>query len=181
MTTTPNTDEQDAGPVAPADRSRSGRTGLRRAALSLLVLGLAMTSIFFAWQWKKLDDINSARDTALNAARSDAVAIASYDYRDIDAYFASVKEITTGKFAGQYAESDSDLRKVLTKSKSIVEASVLDAAIESATAKKVVVLIFIDQKVSNTATSGSATDRNRMRLTMTLVGERWLVSDLQLK
>ena len=63
-----------------------------------------------------------------------------------------------------------------------MQASPAAPGVESATAGQVVVLLFVDQaSVKQTAGQGTPStriDQSRVRLTMTLVDGRWLVSSL---
>lgn len=168
------------------DLDRSDKPASRSVLLLRLLIALAVVAAFVVgcigvWNWKQAHDLTSARANALAAARKDAVIIASYDYRELDAYFAAVGKISTGEFSKQYGKANTDLRKLIRATKAVVKAKVLNAAIESATEDRVTVLLFVDQTVRNAALSGPAMDRNRARMTLELDDGKWLVSRLELK
>lgn len=184
--------EHPTDPPEGADQSRptespdkqpdwsSLRQGLRMVLGLLLVAALVFGGIS-AWKWKQATDLESARREALTTARADAVLIASYDYRKIDAYFKDLRKIATGEFAKQYIQANTDLRNLIKKLKSEVEATVLNAAVESATENQATVLLFVDQAAKNSLLRDKATDRNRMRMTLVLKKGKWMVSKLELK
>jgi|GEM_PF-6477653 len=191
-TTTPTPTDSEAARQPDHSRERALPRTLRqngsRIGLLVLVLALLGTTIYLTVQQRQDDEqiarteaLNSARAEALDAARAHAGTIASYHYRELDAYFEAVRVLATGDFAQQYDEANENLRSVLRRTKAIVTAKVVDAAVQTATADRAVVLLFIDQEVQNVATNGTATDRNRMRMTLEQHDDRWLVSDLDLK
>lgn len=191
-TTTPTPTDSEAArlPVHPRDRAlpRTLRRHGPRIVLLVLALALAASTAYLALQQQdrergaaRADALTAARADALDAARAHAETIASYDYRELDAYFAAVHDLATGDFAQQYDDANQNLRSVLRKTEATVTAEVIDAAVQTVTEDHAVVLLFVDQEVQNVATNGTATDRNRMRMTLERHGERWLVSDLELR
>ena len=57
---------------------------------------------------------------------------------------------------------------------------VVDAAVKSATPTRVEVLLFVDQSITNAANPSPRIDRNRIDMTMDLVGGRWLASNVEI-
>lgn len=159
-------------------RERTGRTALLVTGLAL-VIALAGGG-FATWKWQQGRALDQARTEALVAATKDAVAISSYDYRELDAYFERVSALATGDFSKQYAKANDDLRSMLVGTKAVVEARVVRAAVETASTDEVVVLLFLDQEVDNSTVREATTDRNRMRMTLRKVDGEWLVSQLEL-
>jgi Mce-associated membrane protein len=120
--------------------------------------------------------------SALRAARSSVHTILSYDYRTITTDIANAKADSTGVFAGQYASTAKQLLSEASQVKAIVQATIGSAGVVSASGDNVVVLLFVDQatvrKTPGKATPTTRIDQSRVRVTMTRVGGRWLVSDL---
>jgi Mce-associated membrane protein len=57
---------------------------------------------------------------------------------------------------------------------------VVDSAIQTQSEKRVVVLLFIDQTVTNMAVPDPRIDRSRIKVTMENVDGRWRASKVQL-
>jgi Mce-associated membrane protein len=125
---------------------------------------------------------DKARTQAVAAARQAAHDILSYDYRTLDDDIARAKTETTGLFASQYAGSAGTLLAQARQLRAIVQATPSTPGVVSATPDEVVVLVFVDQaSVKQAAGQKSPTtriDQSRVRMTMTKVGDRWLVSQL---
>ena len=176
-------DEPMTSSIGPAEVPRSAqqiRLYLLVGGLLVALAALATTTILFGVRANHLQQATSARTQALAAARADAVVIASYDYRKLDAYFNSVKTIATGSFAKQYTKANTTLRGILTQSKAVVKAKVIGAGVESSTDRRAVVVLFVDQSVVN-ASGAPQTDRSRMLMTLQKSAGRWMVSDLALQ
>jgi len=127
-------------------------------------------------------DEDDARHGALEAAARIARDVLSYDYRTIDGDIARARAETTGEFARQYATAVDQLSAQSKQTQAIVQARVRDTGIVSATADRVVVLVFTDQ-VSIIRPPGAASPTTRVipgtvQLTLTKVGDRWRVSEL---
>lgn len=141
------------------------------AALVLLLLGSPQQSISA-----------TDRTAALSAATAAVHDVLSYDYRTLDRDISKAKSETTGVFAQQYAQSSSQLLTQAKQLKAIVQASVGLPGVVSARHDTVVVLVFVDQasvkQLPGQKTPTTRIDQSRVRLTMTKVGTRWLVSAL---
>ena len=163
---------------------RRGRSGLRTVSLVCLLLCIpaAAAAVLLALRHHSSDATATAREQALTAAKQAAHDVLSYDYRTLDADVARAKKETTGLFAQQYSQSAGQLLSQAKQVRAIVQASVGLPGVVSATDDQVVVLVFVDQaSVKQTAGQKTPTtriDQSRVRLTMTKVGDRWLVSAL---
>lgn len=152
------------------------RLGWGRIAAAAVIALLAATAGWAGWQWKQAEDLASARAQALDAARHHAVVVASYDHRDFDGYVEEVSDLATGDFADQFAETNKDMREVMKQTKAQVEATVVDAGVQSASDDEAVVLLLVDQR--GASSEGESTDRVVMRMTLVRSGGEWLVSEI---
>lgn len=120
---------------------------------------------------------------AENAARTAAGAILSYDYRTLPANIKRAQADTTGEFSKQYSSTSAALLKQAKQEKAIVRATVGSAGVVSTSPTNVVVLLFVDQASVRQPTGQKSPttriDQSRVRMTMSLVGGRWLVAQLQ--
>jgi Mce-associated membrane protein len=125
---------------------------------------------------------STAADQATAAATSAVQRILSYDYRSIPADIAAAKADTTGLFRQQYALRAPQILAEAPKLKAIVQAKVLSSGVVSSSAHDVVVLLFVDQATvrepPGQTSPTTRLDQSRVQVTMTRVGDRWLVSFL---
>jgi Mce-associated membrane protein len=123
-----------------------------------------------------------ARSDALSAAGRSVEQILSYDYRSIEEDIDATKELTTGALREQYDTTAPSLLSQARQVRAIVQASVGSAGVMSVDDDRVVVLLFVDQatvkQVGAAAEPTTRIDQNRIRVTMSKVGDRWLVSEL---
>jgi Mce-associated membrane protein len=177
------------------DGGRFGRS-VATLVLALLCLPAAAAGIVF-WQQTPSSGsstappltasaagslLSAANQAAVAAAKSEVHSILSYDYRSISTDIARAKLDTTGVFAHQYASTASQLLSEAQQVKAIVQATIGSSGVVSSAPNQVVVLLFVDQ-ASVRQTSGKTTpttriDQSRVRVTMSRVNGKWLVSDL---
>jgi Mce-associated membrane protein len=150
----------------------------------LLVLCLVAAAALAVLQLQRRDRqaTERARTQAVSAARAAASDILGYDYRSLDASIRRARAQTTGAFRTEYDKTSKTLLPQATKVKAIVQATIGSAAVMSATGERVQVLLFVDQatvkQVAGEKTPTTRIDQSRVRVTMTRVGGRWLVSEL---
>jgi Mce-associated membrane protein len=112
----------------------------------------------------------------LVAAREEATAFFSLDYRHPDDDIKRVLALATGDFKKQYDANKAQVIAQLTAKKLVTTASIPKdgVAVEFAHGNDARVLVVVDV----TRTIGSTTDslRNRARIVLTRVGGHWLVS-----
>jgi Mce-associated membrane protein len=154
--------------------------------LALLCVPAAVAAVVF---WVRAPSVpapasllSADAQGALTAAKTDAHAILSYDYRSISRDIAAAKADTTGVFSRQYAGTAARLLSEAKQVKAIVQATIGSAGVVSSVPGNVVVLLFVDQ-ASVRQTPGQKTpttriDQSRVRMTMTEVNGKWLVSAL---
>ncbi|MGV0769692.1 Mce protein [Mycobacterium syngnathidarum] len=150
------------------------------AALTALLLALAGACGYFGWHYVKDRQIANSSAAALNTASTYAVTLTSVDTDNLDANFAAVLDGSTGDFHDMYAKSSSQLRKLLVDHKATGHGVVVNSAVKSATTDEVVVLLFVDQTVTNTEVPDPRVDRSRMVMTMQNVDGRWKAANVEL-
>lgn len=199
----PDTDEGDIGQTHAAeaesgttsdrddsdDADGSARTAVGRGAVArrivgsarralpfvaaLLLVALAVATGVLGWKLDHSRDIDAAAAAALRAASDYAVTLTSVDTANLDADFTAVLDGSTGEFRDVYTKSSSQLRQLLIDHKAAGHGTVLQAAVKSATEREVVVLLFVDQSVSNTEMPDPRIDRSRIVMTMQNIDGRW--------
>ena len=161
-------------------RKRPWRQYLRRGILPfLLVVSLAVSG-FLGWkQWQE-HQVKQAGEQAQQAAIAYAQVLTSIDSNNVDQNFRQVLDGATGEFKDMYTQSSVQLRQLLIDNKATAHGVVVDSAIQSESTNKVVVLVFIDQTVTNTQAPDPRIDRSRIKITMEKVDGRWRASKVQL-
>ncbi|MGB8652817.1 MAG: hypothetical protein WCD35_19385, partial [Mycobacteriales bacterium] len=166
--------------AAPA-RPRSQR-GLV-AVLGALVVVLAVLTAFLAYQVHDTSGrapVVRSREEALDAARSAARLVFSYDYRHLDKDFKAGRATTTGDFQKEYDKTTSRLvDDVAPRYKAVVIADVSDASVVSSSQDRVVTLVFLDQQSTSSLSATPKITQSRLEMTMVRKGDAWLVSKIR--
>ena len=168
-----------AGRAARPDPA-AGRRDLAVLVAAVLVLVLATAAGLLVVRARGADRAEQARSAALAAAEQHAVTVLSYDHRRLDKDFARARAALTGSFADDYAATtEKVVRPSAEQVKAVVTAEVTASAVVRAPSEnRVVVLLFVDQTTTSTRLEGPKVDLNRVRMTMTRVGQQWLVSGI---
>lgn len=153
---------------------------LRRTALPLLLVALLAVSGFLGWKQWQAHQIKQAGEQAQQAAINYAQVLTSIDSGKVDENFRQVLDGATGEFKDMYTKSSVQLRQLLIDNKATAHGVVVDSAIQSESTNKVVVLMFIDQTVTNMAAPDPRIDRSRIKMTMEKVDGHWRASKVEL-
>jgi Mce-associated membrane protein len=146
-------------------------------AAGVLTLALVLTAGLVAMRARAADRTETARSAAQAAAESDAVDLLSYDYRHLDRDFARARAHLTGKFVADYTTTTQHtVRPLAPQVHAVVKATVASSSVVQASENQVVVLLFVNQTTTSTRLDAPRTDLNRVRITMTRVGDGWKVS-----
>lgn len=170
-------DVDEEAPKAPARQwKRYARIGLV-AAVYLGAFGLAG-----GLGWKLWDEHAATRagQAAQRTAIDYAQVLTSIDSNQVDQNFSAVLDGATGEFKDTYTKASVQLRQLLVDNKATAHGTVIDSAIESQSKTRVVVLLMVDQAVSNAVRPDGRVDRSRMKITMDNVGGHWLASKVEL-
>ncbi len=168
----------------PSDDEQPGRRWPRRVIVgvlaALLVAALA-TSGYLGFGFWQQREVNRAGQQAQEAAVAYAQVLTSIDSNKVDDNFNQVLDGATGEFKDMYSQSSMQLRQLLIDNKASARGVVIESAIQSQTKNKVVVLLFVDQSVSNTAVPDPRIDRSRIKMTMEYADGRWRASKVELR
>ncbi|WP_372515913.1 tetratricopeptide repeat protein [Mycobacterium conspicuum] len=161
-------------------RKRPWRQYLRRGIMPALLVASLAVSGFLGWRQWQAHQIQQAGQQAQQAAIAYAQVLTSIDSNNVDQNFRQVLDGATGEFKDMYTQSSVQLRQLLIDNKATAHGVVVDSAIQSESTNKVVVLVFIDQTVTNTQAPDPRIDRSRIKITMEKVDGRWRASKVQL-
>lgn len=183
--------EDGLGPYLAPGRSRGQRVAV--VLLSVLAGLLALACIVvLVWPTavpgksgaEKADD----RAVAVQSAATQVMkAFLDVDYRDMDPRVSKVLSLSTGAFKNQYQTAAADLKSQVQAAKTVANGAVLRVGIGDMESSTATVYVAADSTVSNTSieqekAQGKNPDGRRyyrFQLTLTRVGDRWLLSDLQ--
>ena len=102
------------------------------------------------------------------------------DADSIDRDFTDIAAGSTGEFQRMHTQSRKTLRRMIVDADATARGTVVDAVIKSATENRVVVVLLIDQSVTNRDVPEPQIDRSRIRMTMDRVDGQWLASKVEL-
>ncbi|MFF5212909.1 hypothetical protein [Streptosporangium sp. NPDC000396] len=158
--------------------------------VSLLVTAM-LTAVAFMLAgavWIMFTDLNRLRGDeaagreALAAARLVASDMLSYDYRTIEQDFARAGGYTTGGLTEHYRRLAAALVPLARQQRTVQQVTVAGAAVESAEAGRVEVLLFMNTGTVKIPAGEKEPRRqvsqNRARLVMVKKDSRWLVAEL---
>lgn len=173
-------------PPPPANSGRGARV-LAGVLAVLLIVALAGAG-FLGAQWRHAESAASAAavvDTAgeeelRQAADAFAVLLTSIDFEHADESLGQILDGSTGEFKDQYADTHEKLSDLLRDNKATADGKVVESAVQSFDGDVGVVLLFVDQTVSNANVPEPRLDRSRMKLTMRKVDGRWLAEKVEL-
>jgi len=169
----------DADADAPTTNASSRHGWLVGALAAALVVALAGAG-FLGWKLWNVTSVDEAGRQAQEAANAYAQVLTSIDSNKVDENFDQVLDGATGEFKDMYSQSSTQLRQLLIDNKATAHGVVVESAVQSASPDKVVVLLFVDQSVSNTSVPDPRIDRSRIKMTMELVDDRWRASKVEL-
>ena len=159
------------------------RRWLRRAGAVLIVVIAIVSSVFagfLGWKQHRRDEVDTAARQALSTARTYAVTLTSIDSQHIDQDYDHVLAGATGDFKDMYSQSSSQLKKMLIENKARSVGKVVDASVQSASRDQVVVMLFVDQEITNAVSPDPRLDRSRILITMRAVGGRWMAARVEM-
>lgn len=178
---TPESDDQPEGADETAANAPPRRTPRPRTVVLAVVIAVLLCAAgFCGYQWYHHEQLAGARADAAAAAREYALDLATYDYKTIKKNFHTVTANSTDSFAEQYKQVSSKLAKMLKKYHAVSKANIVRSGVASSTMTRAVVILFIDQTITNTNSPKSRTDRNRMEVTVVKHSGKWLLDQVKL-
>jgi Mce-associated membrane protein len=174
--------ETVASETGAADRKSRLRRALRPKPLLVLALVVVLLGVvgYLGTQLRQQQAAAEARTTALDAARTYATDLSTYDFNNLDRNFAAVTANSHGQFAEQYKQISGSLTELIKQNQAVSQGSVLSAGIVEADQNRAVVALFVDQQITNVNNPQPRIDRNRMQMTLVNVDDRWLIDDIKL-
>jgi Mce-associated membrane protein len=174
----------DAPPAAGEPRRRGGWSAdSPRLAVAVATAVLAATATALAGlvttHVSSVNAVESTRSDVVGAATSGVATVLSYDYRHLDSDFAAAERLLSPKFRKQYDDTTAKgVKPLAAKYKAISSADVSAAGIVEAERDRAVVLVFVNQTVTNSQLTAPRLDRSRIDVTLVRSNGHWLIDKL---
>jgi hypothetical protein len=186
----------DRAPVAPAppdswtgERQRMPFLASFRLLGILVALCLVLAVVAgFAWyraehpsEGKAPDGAitsSEARDAGLQAATKLTQQVLSYDWKTLDADMKASEAVLAPTFRSEYSKAMTNVKAQTVKNQVKLTAAVVATSIVSATEKKVVALVFVNQVTIAKGSANQRLDQNRVLVTLTRDEGEWRVSKM---
>lgn len=98
----------------------------------------------------------------------------------MDRNFTVVAQNASPGFAAQYKQVSDQLSGIIGQYQGVSVGTVLDAGVAGGDDSRVDVVLFIDQKITNTRTKDPRTDRSLMRMSLIAQDGTWKIDSLSL-
>jgi Mce-associated membrane protein len=148
------------------------------AVAAVLVLALAVLDGWLLTS-QRGSGSRAEREQALSTAKTAVPLILSYDYRRFDSDVTRSRARLTGRAVEDYVKAMiTTIKPTATKVHAVVQAQTDGAGVEavSGDGDQVTVVVFGQQKVTNTTLTAPRIDLFRVRVTLDRVKGQWLVS-----
>jgi Mce-associated membrane protein len=177
--------QRPAGPSRPLSPRRPLAL-LGAAVAAILIAALVYSLIELSSQngtVSRLNRVEALRAGAVQAASSYGVYFSSYDYRDLSgptAPWTEVESHSTPAFRKDFETTDASLATLITDYKATARGTVQAAAAATVSTTRAVVLLFLNQTVTNsTQKSGPQVTQFRIEMTLLRQNGKWLIDNVQ--
>lgn len=126
---------------------------------------------------ERYDD--QAAKEALRVAPGYVEQVISYDYRTLETDIRDARKNLTGKFLGEYDRSMTKVTPTLVGQQAIQEAKAAKAGVQEASSAEVSVLVFSQRLTTKAGSEDPKVYQDRILVTLTKVGDRWLISQMR--
>ena len=172
-------DDRDAVVDAPSPGGVVGALGRVGTGLWLLLLtAIVVVGVVFGLQLRSAQADDDGRQSAVQAARQEALNLTSVDGTENEQDLQRVLEGASGAFRQQFESSSKSLAKLLTDNQVTAVGKVLDAGLSRYDGRSASVVVMVDSEVTNKDIPAGQTRTYRMQFELERIGSRWLTSDL---
>lgn len=168
--------------VAGRRPSPTPRPGPDRTVVVLAVVGslLAAAALTFGLLWF-MKEGGGDRQEVLDTAEQYAVDFATYDYRTLDEHRRHLLSFSTDRFAATVKSEVAKFDDILVQNKPVSKATVLRRGLAELDGDRAVVVLFVDQEITNKNLPKPRIDRSRMVMELAEVDGEWLLDGLILE
>ena len=156
---------------------RVHRWGLIAAAVLLIASAAVLTTLYIT-QYRADRQTGPAAQEAVVAAASNATtALLSYAPETIDSDLEAARSMMTGEFATYYGKFTADVVAPAARDRGVqAQAHVIDSALMELHRDQAKVLVFLKQQTASRERPEPAVTANSVVVTVSKVGDSWLVS-----
>lgn len=149
-----------------------------------VVVAVLAAAGYGGWQVYQQRQVDTASRQAVEAAHKYMHTLLNFDSdNDVDAIDSNMDTLlqgSTGAYRDLYAKSRDKLLAVQVNDNATARGVVVETVVKAATKDKVVVVMLVDQAVTNRADPDDPDiDRSRIRMTLDKVDGKWLVSRME--
>ncbi|MFF0612927.1 hypothetical protein ACFYUD_30105 [Nocardia tengchongensis] len=163
---------------APALPALGARARIAVGAAVVLALAASLGSSVYLYRHDGHNrDLLAAQEQARAAACAYAPLLATYDAKNLDAYFTAVEKDATGDWRKQFDATSKELRDVLTQGQVVSKATDVQCAVRNADRDSAEAIVVIGQTITSLGTQGKpAPGQLSMVMRLERSGDRWLVN-----
>lgn len=164
-------------PVVSRPSSQSRRLRIVSAALALAIAVI----VFLSVSLYRLGSIEQDRKAAIKAARTAALALTNFDYKTIDEDISKILQTSSASFRREYARTltGTDFRDSIIEAKGSSSGEIKTVAVTSSDHEGAQILVVVQQKRTNSAASGPASQEVRIFMTMIKTPSGWKIDRLE--
>ncbi len=148
-------------------------------AVAAILVGALVFSGVVGWKVWRQHQIDAAGEQAQAIAVPYTEVLTSIDTSSVDENFRQILNGSTGDLKNEFTKASVQLRQLLVDNKAAAHGKVVNSAIQYKSPDKVVLLMMVDQSITNTQRPDPRIDRSRMKITMEKIDGRWLASKLE--
>jgi Mce-associated membrane protein len=153
------------------------RIGAVLAAVLVAVVAVADLLLLDAVQ--RARDDASARQDAMQAARTLVPVLLSYDQKSLAADLARARRNTTGNFREDFDKLVTDVVRPTAEARHVTTSAVVSSAgVISASRDRVTVLVFVTQTSTSSVRKTPAVTGSRVKVVMARTPDHWLIAGL---
>ncbi|MGH3969708.1 MAG: hypothetical protein ACRDTV_16715 [Mycobacterium sp.] len=153
----------------------------RWLAAAAVVAVLAGAGGYAGWRHFERHQTEVAAQQALAAAEKYATALTNFDSKSMNHNITEILNGSTGEFKDRFGKTHGPLWLVLLDHQAVARGHIVESAVKSASPNEVVVLLMINQSISNLDGPVPEIDRSRIKMTMDKIDGQWLVSKVELR
>ncbi|HET9875388.1 MAG TPA: Mce protein [Mycobacterium sp.] len=175
--------ETPPDPPPAAGSGRRWRISFPRWLVAVVLVAVLAGAGYGGWSLLQRHETDVAGQQALAAAEKYVLTLTNFDsvFADpaVEKDMDYLLDGATGEYKDMYARSQAKLLKLQVEKKAAGRGTIVDSTVKSATKDKAVVVLLVDQSVTNADNPDPQLDRSRVRVTMYKVDGRWLVGYLE--
>ena len=179
----PVPDPSERVPERPAPAPDAGtvprRNRLRRTVIAALAAGLLAIGVALGYTLYQQSELHRLHAQAVDTTRDYLVAMASFDYRNLEANKADITKASTPEFAKKYDEMVGALRDIVVTGKGVATATADHIAVQQLDEHSATVIGYVDQQVTNVTVPKGNQQRYRMVVTLVRTGDDWSVDNVE--